>query len=223
MNIVDGTLVRPTMDFVAGLDVVKPRGAVLRPARAKPAVRRDVVRADFPVVFPFVERLAGSQIPQAGEFVHRTGHEFHIVWCKIQQEHSSVVWHFDDFLVGLPIPHLRRVVRSGFGNVSSVAGREVKIFDILLVAPLTNHFTSFQVRLSRCAVASAGERGFTFGRYGCDDEVGGAHRFESIELLAVFDALCAALFTGAGYGDFRVGREIDRVFGQAKRRPFDLA
>ena len=63
MNIVDGTLVRPTMDFVAGLDVLKPRGAVLRPARAKPAVRRDVDRADFPVVFPFVERLAGSQIP----------------------------------------------------------------------------------------------------------------------------------------------------------------
>ena len=78
------------------------------------------------------------------------------------------MWHLDDFLVGLPIPHLRRVVRSGCGNVSSAAGREVEIFDILLVAPLANHFTSFQVPLPRCAVASAGERGFTFGRYGCD-------------------------------------------------------
>ena len=87
MNIVDGTLMRPTIDFVAGLDVLKPRGAGLRLARAKP--RPDVVRADFPVVFPFVERLTGSQIPQAGEFVHRTGHEFHAVWCKIQQEHGS--------------------------------------------------------------------------------------------------------------------------------------
>ena len=66
MNIVDCTLVCLTMDFVAGLDVVKPRGAVLRPARAKPAVRRDVDRANFPVVFPFVARLAGSQILQAG-------------------------------------------------------------------------------------------------------------------------------------------------------------
>ena len=63
MNIVDGTLMRPTMDFVAGLDVLKPRGAGLRLARAKPAVRRDVVRADFPVVFPYVERRPGSQIP----------------------------------------------------------------------------------------------------------------------------------------------------------------
>ena len=133
------------------------------------------------------------------------------------------MWHLDDFLVGLPIPQLRRVVRSGCSNVSSAAGREVEIFDILLVAPLANHFNSFQVSLPRCTVVSSGERGFTFERYGCDDEVGGAHRFESIELLAVFDALCAALFTGAGYGDFRVGREIDRVFGQAKRRPFDLA
>ena len=153
------------------------------------------------------------------------------------------MWHLDDFLVGLPIPHLRRVVRSGCGNVSSAAGREVEIFDILLVAPLANHFTSFQVPLPRCAVASAGERGFTFGRYGCDDEVGGALWFECIELLAVFDAVGVALFTGAGYGDFRVGREIDRgdgtqmfptmlfgrdrqfdrVFGQAKRRPFGLA
>ena len=153
------------------------------------------------------------------------------------------MWQLDDFLVGLPIPQLRLVVRSGCGNVSSAAGREVENFGILLVAPLANHFNSFQVPLPRCAVASAGERGFTFGRYGCDDEVGGALRFECIELLAVFDAVGAALFTGAGYGDFRVGREIDRgdgtqmfpnmlfgrdrqfdrVSGQAKRRPFNLA
>ena len=169
MNIVDGTLVRPTMDFVAGLDVVKPRGAVRRLVRAKPAVRRDVVRADFPVMFPFVERLAGSQISQAGEFVHRTGHEFHAVWCKNQQKHGSGMWHLDEFLVGLPIPQLRRVVRSGCGNVSSAVGREVETFGILLAAPLANHFNSFQVPLPRSAVASAGERGFTFGRYGCDD------------------------------------------------------
>ena len=73
------------------------------------------------------------------------------------------------------------------------------------MASLANHFSSFQVPLPRCAVASAGERGFTFGRYGCNDEVEGALRFECIELLDVFDAVGAALFTGAGYGDFRVG------------------
>ena len=153
------------------------------------------------------------------------------------------MWHLDAFLVSLPIPQLSRMVRSGCGNVSSAAGREVEIFDIVLVAPLANHFNSFQVPLPRCAVASAGEHRFTFGPYGCDDEVGGALRFECIELLVVFDALGAALFTGAGYGDFRVGKESDRgdgtqifptmlfgrdrqfvrVFGQTKRRPFDLA
>ena len=164
-------------------------------------------------MFPFVERLAGSQVPQVGEFVHRTGHEFHAVRCKIEREHGSVMGHLDDFLAGLPVPQLCRAVRGGRGDVSSAARREVEIFDILPVAPLANHFTGFQVPLPRCAVASAGERGFTVGRYGCDDDVGGALRLECVELLAVFDAVGAALFPGAGYGDFRVGREIDRGDG----------
>ena len=72
--------------------------------------------------------------PQAGEFVHRTGHEFHAVRCKIQREHGSVMWHLDDFLAGLSIPQLRRAVRGGCGNVPSAAGRDVEIFDILPVA-----------------------------------------------------------------------------------------
>ena len=66
MNIVVGTLVRPTMDFVAGLDVVKPRGAVLRLARAKPDVRRGVVRADFPVVFPIRGKAGWFANPTSG-------------------------------------------------------------------------------------------------------------------------------------------------------------
>lgn len=66
MNIVDGTLVRPKMDFVAGLDVVKPRGAVLRLARAKPAVRRDVVRADFPRCVPIREKAGWFADPTSG-------------------------------------------------------------------------------------------------------------------------------------------------------------
>ena len=153
------------------------------------------------------------------------------------------MWHLDDFLAGLSFPQLRRAVFGGCGNVPCAAGRDVEIFDIFPVAPFANHFIRFQVPLRRCAVANAGKRGFIVGRYGCDDDLEEAIRFEFTGLLAVLDAAGAALFRGAGYGDFRIGREIDRrdgtqmfpkilfgrdrqfdwVSGQSKRQPFDLA
>ena len=200
MNIVN--LVRPTC-LRRRLDVVKPRGRPApRPNRPSGEtstvptshswrgwlVRKSLKRANLstePVMSftPSGVKSSGSTVPLCG---------ISTIFSLVSRSHSFAVWYAAVVATYRPPPGRSRDLR----HPSSGPTRET--------------FQQFSSPTPRCAVASAGERGFTFGRYGCDDEVGGAHRFECIELLDVFDAVGAALFTGAGYGDFRVGREIDR-------------